>query len=292
MNRVRAIRIGCLLAVVALLAGCASPTASGRAATTSGAGLQPTAHALFRCSGTGGPLRQTVSFADMQIRYSAPLRHRALLDVAYDRHTVLHRTTGNGLGIVDLCVAKMAGYRTPVGLVIVGAGACCSATLQVVYPKANGEYADRNFASSSLGQIRIELLGRSLAILEPDPRFAYLFTDGAGSASPVRVMRLRAGRLIDVSSHFPQIIAKDASRLTADTHGQAYRIDGVWAFIGELNAWVADECRLGQQASAWKAAKRAVHHGRYRRWLAEHEPRYLSQLKADLVRWGYCPAGG
>jgi len=233
----------------------------------------------------------------MRIRY-AQLRRHLLLDVVYDGATVVHTTDVPGFPATtsapgtngDLCVAKMAGYRTPVALVYTLAGACCGAVLVVAYPNPSGKYAVRDFVSSGVAPFRVDLLGRSLAIVGGDPRFSFLFTDGAGSASPVRVERLEDGRLVDVSRHFPQVLAADASRLTASTHSQAYQVDRVWAFIGELNAWVADECRLGKGSPAWKATQQAVDHGRYRHWMAKNEPHYLSQLKADLVRWGYCPS--
>ena len=101
------------------------------------------------------------------------------------------------------------------------------------------------------------------------------------------VERLEAGRLVDVSMQFPAVIAADARSLTANTHTSWYKTDGVFAFIGELEAWVADECRLGNGAAAW-GAEQEIAHGAYRQWMASIEPHYIAQLRADLVDWGYC----
>jgi hypothetical protein len=63
------------------------------------------------------------------------------------------------------------------------------------------------------------------------------------------------------------------------------------ALAGELPAWVADECRLGNTAAAWATAEEQVLHGPYSGWMAQNEPDFIQQLAGDLVRWGYCSSG-
>jgi hypothetical protein len=235
----------------------------------------------------------------MQVYYGHFRSSRGfLLDVVYRGHSVFKRYSFRGFPTPikapdttgDTCIAKMARYRAPVALVYAAPGTCCASFLQVVYPTSAHNYTTTVFNIPTTTPFNIQVLHRSLAIVAGDPRFEFLFTDGVGSNSPIRVERFENGHLVDVSTQFPKLIAANASALSHSRQTQWYRADGVFAFIGELEAWVADECRLGNGRQAWQAAQQQVSRGRYRRWMAQVEPHFLPQLKADLVRWGYCPS--
>ena len=303
MTTMRVLKLACLVALVALAAACADQEASrpstnvvltsASMVATGSSKPSPPADALVWCSGTK---TMNVSFAGMQIRYGHFSSKGFLLDVVYHGRSVFKSVSFLGFPAPisapvttgDTCIAKMAGYHAPVVLVYAVAGACCASFLQVVYPTSGERYVTTVFDVASEFDIRV--LGGSLALIVGDLRFDFLFTDGAGSITPVRVMRFEGGHLVDVSTKFPQVIAADASSLSQSTKQQWYRTDGVFGFIGELEAWVADECRLGKAPQAWRTAEQQVARGRYRHWMARNEPHYIQQLKADLVRWGYCPS--
>jgi hypothetical protein len=218
------------------------------------------------------------------------------LTARYDGHVVA--STKSAIGFADtikapgtsgnLCIARVAGTSSPVVFDYAANGACCGSTLQALYRAGSGSFKVATFGIPITGAMELAVLGGAVAVVASDIRFDFLFTDGAGSATPVQVSRFVDGRLVDVSRQFPSLIAADAKELVASTHSSWFRADGVFAFIGELNAWVADECRLGNAATAWRTAENDVAHGQYRAWMAENEPHYLEQLGSDLLQWEYC----
>jgi len=187
-----------------------------------------------------------------------------------------------------ICIAKMAGYTSPVVLYFVEFGASVGAELQALYPKASGRYSSASFEAINRINFEIRMLGGSPALVLGDPRFDCLFVACVGTFSPVLIERLTGGRLVNVSDQFPSIIRADAAGLSAATHEKWFKTDGVWTFIGELEAWVADECRIGRGNAAWLQAEKDVEHGQFKTWMAQVEPHFIQQLGADLKRWGYC----
>lgn len=149
-----------------------------------------------------------------------------------------------------VCIAKTARDAEPVVLLFVASGAGAFAELQVLYPDAAGRYGSRSFGTVDEAVPEIRVLGGSPAIILLDGRFGCLLIACAGTDAPVLVERVMGDHLVDVSDQFPSIIRADAQRLVAGTHQQWYKDDGVWSFIGELEGWVADECRLGNGSAA------------------------------------------
>jgi hypothetical protein len=186
-----------------------------------------------------------------------------------------------------ICIAKMAGYTEPVVLYYVVFGASVGAELQALYPKESGLYSSASFEAINRINFEIRVLGGSPALVLGDPRFDCLFVACVGTFSPVLIEHLVGGRLVNVSDWFPSIIRADAASLSAATHQKWFKND-VWTFIGELEAWVADECRIGRGSAAWLKAENEVEHGQFKTWMAQFEPHFIQQLGADLKRWGYC----
>lgn len=186
-----------------------------------------------------------------------------------------------------ICIAKMAGYTSPVVLYYVEYGASVGAELQALYSKASGRYSSASFDAINRISLEIRVLGGSPALVLGDPRFDCLFVACVGTFSPVLIEHLVGGRLVNVSDWFPSIIRADAASLSAATHQKWFKND-VWTFIGELEAWVADECRIGRGSAAWLKAENEVEHGQFKTWMAQFEPHFIQQLGADLKRWGYC----
>ena len=302
----RVLKLALLVTLVALAGACSNQEAVSRSSTkasptstttvATGTGESPPAAALIRCS-RGGAIN--VSFDGMQLRGQSRLGPSYQIYVFYKGHSVLKFASSPGFpapikapGTTGAtCIAKMAHYQSPVVLLYTEAGACCGATLQVAYPTSHGRYATTEFNVPATHSLSVQFLSGSLAIVTGDPRFEFLFTTGYGSFTPIVVDRFEGGRLVDVSTQFPDLIVADASNLSRTTRKQWFRTDGGFALVGEQDAWLADECRLGKAPRAWKVVEQQVYDGRYRHWMAHYEgPSYLRSLKADLVRWGYCPS--
>lgn len=263
----------------------------------------PPAHALIWCSGTSESTHASVSFAGMQVELtevqSAPLPAR--LQVLYHGHRVFAGQLPVGFPVPipapgtsgQVCIAKMRGYRTPIALDYTIFGTCgAEHSLQAVYPTRDGGYAATNLTLASGADFRMEVLGGSVVAVTGDARFDFLFTSCAGGAAPVLVERLENGHFVDVSKQFSEAIAADARNLRTTMRTQSCRSDSPWCFIGVTNAWVADECRLGKGARAWRIAEEEVTHGPNGHVMAEYgfERSYIRQLRAVLARWGYCAA--
>ena len=105
-----------------------------------------------------------------------------------------------------ICIAKMAGYTSPVVLYFVEFGASVGPELQALYPKASGRYSSASFEAINRINFEIRMLGGSPALVLGDPRFDCLFVACVGTFSPVLIERLTGGRLVNVSDQFPSII--------------------------------------------------------------------------------------
>ena len=168
---------------------------------------------LIRCSGPLSLSHASVSFAGMLVDYSGgpnSVGTAGNLSVLYQGHSVFHTSSLQGFPMSiaapetagQLCIAKMATYATPVALAYMVGGAGLGGYVKVVYPAAAGNYSATDLAADLTYRLSVQHLGGSLALLAPDPRFSYLFADGAGSVSPVLVERFQGGRLVDVSRQF------------------------------------------------------------------------------------------
>ena len=126
---------------------------------------------------------------------------------------------------------------------------------------------------------RTELVGA-------DNRFAYAFTDFAGSSAPVRVWDDRNGRLVDTTRAYAAAIARDAARQWR-WYGAVRHRDG--EVRGYLAAWTADESLLGRGSLAFRWLD--SHHSRFVDAIDEEHSgsvvNFLRALRAFLVRTGY-----
>ena len=118
---------------------------------------------------------------------------------------------------------------------------------------------------------RLEDLGDGgLDLVTGDDRFAYAYSSFAASSFPLRILRYRAGRLVDVTAAHRPLVARDATRQWSYYRAALRRHDQV---EGVLAAWAADESLLGRRAAALA-------------WLRRH--RLLPKtLPAFLGRLGY-----
>lgn len=152
------------------------------------------------------------SFKDVEVDYrGSSVFHADRLGGPFAARITAPGTSG------DVCIARMAGYHEPVALLYSGWFAEGASILEVVYPAPAGRYATTGLGFPGALGFDIRLLGGSLVMVAGDPRFSFLFTDGAGSNAPVRILRFESGHTVDVSTRFPSLIAADAARLVRTT---------------------------------------------------------------------------
>ena len=163
---------------------------------------------------------------------------------------------------------------------------CCNAS-RTYYPRPDGTYAtaDRNLGR---GDGTFELAGGRVVLVASNPDFNVKFDCGACSPGALQAWELHDGRFADVTRQFPDRIAAEA--------------EGWWRTIepadptplGLLAPWVADECELGWQASAYATLDRLNAAGKLR-GTSEGSPStfptgspFVTALKSFLTTEGYC----
>jgi hypothetical protein len=152
---------------------------------------------------------------------------------------------------------------------------CCARS--VILGLAGGRVAriDRFWGGLSRAP---ELLptGRGVLLVGRDARFEERWTPDVISAEPLRVLRYRDGRLVDVTHREPALLAADAGRLSALLRMLPRGTDA----RGVVAALTADRVLLGQGAVARRALDRLVASARV-------GAAFRDELLRFLVRTGY-----
>jgi hypothetical protein len=111
----------------------------------------------------------------------------------------------------------------------------------------------------------------------------YLFT-----GPPVMVLGVEGSKFVVTTRRYPALVAADAQRwwgefLASDKHAPISGPDA-----GDLAPWLADECTLGDAASAWRAVEQLVSEGKFETdahgW--PNGTTYLHELRAALAHMG------
>ncbi len=181
----------------------------------------------------------------------------------------------DGAGSADLIVNLYSG------------GANCCTVLDLLRPSAalGGLYvlsASHNFAYAGY---RLEKIGSRYVFLTADPSFSTVFTDFADSGLPVQILQLSGVKFVDVTSRYPRLVQKDATRWM-----KAYRKANGHNDVGLIAPWAADEARLGQWSSAHAYLVSQARAGRLRSTLFPRSAsgtRFIGQLESLLRREGY-----
>jgi hypothetical protein len=197
--------------------------------------------------------------------------------------TLVPLGTSSASGVV--CIARLAGERGPA--VLVGGwlgGAHCCVFADVVYLAHGSKYARAVVDFGNPGFSLTEL-GDRFFFVGGDNRFAYLYADYADSAWPLVVDELIGGHLTDVSRQHPSLLAKDAAQ-----HWKYVLERGdPYASRSSVDAWLADECRLGRGQAAWqvylKISRSGILAGTF---FGAYNPEIL---RRQLVAWRYCTVG-
>jgi hypothetical protein len=186
-----------------------------------------------------------------------------------------------------LCLARFAGEALPTVLLglFTGGAHCCFVTRAI------------GLSSSGFAPPVDDALGNPHASLSPDGAhallvtadnsFAYAFSSYAASGMPVKVLTFSAGNFVDVTTQHPDLVTRDAARWWTAFNGPPGN------GLGVLAPWVADECRLGQSASAWTTVDQLQAEGRLSGPAAWPQgAAYVQALKAFLAHHGYCQSPG
>ncbi len=114
---------------------------------------------------------------------------------------------GKAVHVVDL-----AGSGEPEVFVdlYTGGAHCCSITRFFTYDAASDRYRASQHDWGDPGY-RLKTLGGQAVFETADDRFAYAFTDFAGSGLPLELLRFNGAKLVDVTTQFPALIARDAA---------------------------------------------------------------------------------
>ena len=124
-----------------------------------------------------------------------------------------------------------------------GGAHCCSVV--EIFGATGNDTAYHEEATHDFGDPGYRLLAGANAnhvFATADDRFAYRFTDFAGSGLPEQVLQFTGTRFRDVTDQYERLIVSDASRWLTAYHKMAR--DHYSDSVGVIAAWAADEARL------------------------------------------------
>jgi subtilisin-like proprotein convertase family protein len=250
--------------------------------------------------GASGPVRAELSyrerdFAYRDVRLRVLRRGKPVLDQAIPRvgcgSCPFWRPVVAGMPVVrDL---DRDGEPEILVDAFTGGAHCCTYSVVYRYVRARATYSSR-IVQWGNGGYRLADLDRDGApeFSSTDDRFAYAFTSFVASFEPIRILRYRAGRMLDATRSFPAAVRRDATVLWTQykriRRARLHDVRGVFA------AYMADKYLLGQQAEGWRQLDAAAARGELGRApSADGYPAgraFLTRLRAFLRQTGYARA--
>jgi hypothetical protein len=243
--------------------------------------------------GTSATLTYETSSASQGEPYSKPQltiarRGRSAFDAPVDA-ILCGRSCWPAVGIAGNPVLRIADLEhngsPEVILNLYSGGAhCCSITQVYRYDAGRDRYSivQRNFADP--GSL-LRTLGGGYVFFSADDRFAYAFTAFAFSGLPLAIWSFATGRFVDVTAHFPVLVAADAARQYRAYLANRHQRLG----LGFIAAWAADEDLLGRGALVARtlAAQNRAGYLRSADGFAKQGAAFITQLQRFLVKSGY-----
>jgi hypothetical protein len=214
----------------------ATPAASATTQVAHGAGVTATFSFAGRFPNYHGE-RLTIS-RDGTLAYQQPVVSRFCEPCAPG--SVLTRRSS--VHVVDL---EHTGEPDVVLDLYTGGAHCCTVDQIFSFDQISGDYVkrtERDFGDPLVRIVDLAHNGR-FQLLTADDRFAYAFTDFAGSGLPIQILRFSGGRFIDVTRHYRGRVAHDAARWL-----RAFKSMARFHYqdsVGVIAAWAADEDLLG-----------------------------------------------
>ncbi|MEO9180366.1 MAG: hypothetical protein ABI298_01800 [Acidimicrobiales bacterium] len=168
-----------------------------------------------------------------------------------------------------------------------GGAHCCFVDL-VLWPKSPSRLGAVSIVLGDPGALVKALPGSPYsAFVTADDSFAYKFTDFAASGLPIKILRFKAGRFVNVTGQYSSMIRADATRwLTAYRQTASSHYDDS---VGLVAAWVADEYLLGRASEANHYLHLQVAAGHLHSLLnpSISGAQFVTQLHKFLQREGY-----
>jgi len=128
-----------------------------------------------------------------------------------------------------------------------------------------------------------------LELITQDYRFAYKYGSNVDTPRPVRILRFRAGRLVDVTRSFRNYPKNEAARLYR-FYLRLRREKNV-NVRGIMAAYLANEYRAGRGRIGWRRVVAAYRRGDFRRKFdgdfGKFGRAYIFDLRRFLARTGY-----
>jgi hypothetical protein len=183
-------------------------------------------------------------------------------------------------GTDSIAVRDVNGDREPDVIVdlFTGGAHCCEVSTVYSFVEGSGTYSAKRHDWADAGY-RLRDLGKNgqFEFYSADARFAYRYASYAESYLPVRIFRLRQGKLIDVTTSFRGVLradARSAMRLYRKQRGGDVNVSGV------LAAYAADRYRLGERSGARETLSRALKRG-------DIDRAYIARVDRFLRKIGY-----
>jgi hypothetical protein len=180
-----------------------------------------------------------------------------------------------------LCVVQLAPRERPSVLLDLYTGGAHCCTILDGYRFGSDR---REITSVDLGNPDAQLVeeGGRFVIITADNSFAYAFSSFAGSGMPVEVLSFSGDSFTNVTRDYLGIVAENSNLW------QSLYYENPSTATGLLAAWVADQDRLGESASAWAFVEGLVQHRQLTvtPWF-KNGAAYLTALRALLVKDGY-----
>jgi hypothetical protein len=166
---------------------------------------------------------------------------------------------------------------------------CCSIEQVVSFDPVTMTYAmsQRNFGDPGDEIVDLHHNGR-YEFLTADDSFAYEFTDFAASGLPIQILTFADRRFVNVTRHYPKLIANDAGRWMKAFHSLARQ--NYTDSVGVVAAWAADEELLGHAQLVNSFLARQLKAGHLNSLLSPVEPggaRFVAKLRKFLGAHGY-----
>ncbi len=165
-------------------------------------------------------------------------------------------------GTDSVAVRDVNGDREPDVIVdlFTGGAHCCEVSTVYSFVEGSGTYSVRRHDWADAGY-RLRDLGKDgqFEFYSADARFGYRYSSYAESYLPVRIFRLREGKLVDVTTSFRGVLRADARSALRLYRKQRSRRDV--NVRGMLAAYAADRYRLGERKGARQTLFRALGRG-------------------------------
>jgi hypothetical protein len=279
-------------ALCAALTLAAAATAGGAAAATRAPAPTRTQSAQAPLAGGGKVVAQLTYQAtpnlavNPHLRLSITRKGRRLYDAPVSARacgTFCDLAYGRAVEVLDLLPG---GEPNVLVNLYTGGAHCCSVSEIFTYDAATRRYRilTHNFGDPGF---RLAHFGPTTVFMTDDDRFAYAFTDYAGSGLPLLILHFNGRALVNVTRQYPRLIAHNAATYLAAYRARARQH---WSdSVGVIAAWAADEDELGHASQVARFLHAQAVAGHLNSGIPQlaHGLRFVNELNRFLKKTGY-----